>query len=410
MIDSMNIFIVLALAMGIILVLLKKKVPIGPAILTGGLFIWAVKAPEVHYLVSAARETVTMRRTFDLIAALYLVMCLEIELRTSGCLDGMVKALHRIFSSARVTLAIMPAFLGMLPSLGGARFSAPIVETAAKEANIDAEHKAAINFWFRHIFEFSNPIIPGMIMAVSIAGVKYSDFIIHLGWMTVMAFACGWFVLIRPIKVDRDIAGEAQSETEKHRYNVDLMLSLAPVIVNFGLAVFCGFDASAAMLAVVIGLLPVLYMTGRRVNVKNVFLGACDWKMLINVATILYFIQILTTTHVLDEIVYAFRTSPLPVPVIIAGVTFVIGVLTGMSQGHVAIIMPIVAALEPGSLNLAGIAMAFGIAGQMLTPTHMCLLVTIDYFKSDFFKTLKPILILEIMILSVFTVYTYFTY
>ena len=72
--------------------------------------------------------------------------------------------------------------------------------------------------------------------------------------------------------------------------------------------------------------------------------------------------------------------------------------------------MPIVAALEPGSLNLAGIAMAFGIAGQMLTPTHMCLLVTIDYFKSDFFKTLKPILILEIMILSVFTVYTYFTY
>ena len=54
--------------------------------------------------------------------------------------------------------------------------------------------------------------------------------------------------------------------------------------------------------------------------------------------------------------------------------------------------------------------MAFGIAGQMLTPTHMCLLVTIDYFKSDFFKTLKPILILEIMILSVFTVYTYFTY
>ena len=57
-----------------------------------------------------------------------------------------------------------------------------------------------------------------------------------------------------------------------------------------------------------------------------------------------------------------------------------------MSQGHVAIIMPIVAALEPGSLNLAGIAMAFGIAGQMLTPTHMCLLVTIDYFTSDFFK------------------------
>lgn len=40
----------------------------------------------------------------------------------------------------------------------------------------------------------------------------------------------------------------------------------------------------------------------------------------------------------------------------------------------------------------------------------MCLLVTIDYFKSDFFKTLKPILILEIMLLSAFSVYTFFTY
>ena len=87
-----------------------------------------------------------------------------------------------------------------------------------------------------------------------------------------------------------------------------------------------------------------------------------------------------------------------------------IGVLTGMSQGHVAIVMPIVAAMQTGSLNLAGVAMAFGIAGQMLTPTHMCLVITVDYFKANFFKTLKPVLLCEIIILTLFTAYTYFTW
>ena len=81
-----------------------------------------------------------------------------------------------------------------------------------------------------------------------------------------------------------------------------------------------------------------------------------------------------------------------------------------MSQGHVAIVMPIVAAMGTGNLNLAGIAMAFGVAGQMLTPTHVCLIITIDYFKTDLLKTLKPLVFCEILILTIFSVYTYLTW
>ena len=187
----MNIFLVIALAMLLIIILLRRHIPIGPAILAGGLLIWALVAPQFHYLVSAFTTTLTMQRTYDLILALYFVMCLEIELRTSGALAGMVQALQRIFSSAKVTLAVMPAFLGLLPSLGGARFSAPIVEEASKNLPIEQDHQAAINFWFRHIFEFSSPIIPGMIMACNIAGVSYSEFILHLAWLTVLAFSAG---------------------------------------------------------------------------------------------------------------------------------------------------------------------------------------------------------------------------
>ena len=406
----MNIFLLLTITMALIIFLLRRHIPIGPCMLAGGLLIWVVKTPELSYLVRAFTETLSLSRTYDIILALYFVMCLEIQLRTSGALEGMVKALQRIFSSAKFTLAVMPAFLGLLPSLGGARFSAPIVEEASKEIDITQEHKAAINFWFRHIFEFSSPIIPGMIMACSIAGVPFSEFIKHLFWLTILAFSTGWFVLIRPIK-QLDVTKNISADDEEASKNkMDLILSLAPVIITFLLVVLFDFNASLSMGVVTAGMFFVLRFTNRYVNLKEIILGACDYKMFMNVLCILYFIQILTVTNVLNEIVVAFQNSPLPVPVIIACVSLIIGVLTGMSQGHVAIVMPIVAAMQTGSLNLAGVAMAFGVAGQMLTPTHMCLVVTVDYFKSNFFQSLKPIAICEVIILTIFSVYTYMTW
>ena len=405
----MNIFLLLAIAMALIIILLRRHVPIGPCMLVGGLFIWAMKTPSLHYLWQGLVETMTMSRTYDILFALYFVMCLEIELRTSGALAGMVHALQRIFSSTKVTLAVMPAFLGLLPSLGGARFSAPIVEEASKELPLTQEHRAAINFWFRHIFEFSSPIIPGMIMACNIAGVSYSDFIMHLCWLTVLAFAAGWLVLITPIKTD-GLTSFQEDQEERSQNTQDLWLSLSPVVLTFVLVVFFNLNASVGMAVVTVGLFFVLRFTKRFVSLKEVALGALDWKMFFNVICILYFIQILTVTNVLQEIVVAFQNSPLPVPVIIGCVSFIIGVLTGMSQGHVAIVMPIVAAMATGNLNLAGVAMAFGVAGQMLTPTHMCLVVTVDYFKSNFFKTLQPVLLSEVIILTIFSVYSYFTW
>lgn len=67
----MNIFVVLALAMLLIIVALRKKVPIGPAILAGGLLIWVAVKPEIPLLGEAAKQMFTMQRTYDLLFALY---------------------------------------------------------------------------------------------------------------------------------------------------------------------------------------------------------------------------------------------------------------------------------------------------------------------------------------------------
>ncbi len=377
--------------------------------LASGLFIWALRSASPISLLQAAYETFTLSRTYDIIFALYFVMCLEIELRLSGALTDMVKALRRMFSNVKFLLAAMPAFLGLLPSVGGARFSAPIVQELSANLTLRPEHKAAINFWFRHMFEFSSPIIPGMIMACSIAGVTFGTFISHLCWLTLLAIVVGWLILIRPIKVPATHKVAETAAEIRHERN-GLILALLPVASVFMVVVFGGLNASTATGLVVTAWVFVLAAVGRGVSVKEIYFGAFDWKMTLNICCILYFIQLLSVTEVLGEIVAAFQASPLPVPVIIACVSLIIGVLTGMSQGHVAIVMPIVAAMGTGDLNLAGVAMAFGVAGQMLTPTHFCLIVTTDYFKADLLATLKPIFFAEVIMLTVFSAYTYLTW
>ena len=405
----MNIFLLLTTALLIIIVLLRFKIPIGACMLASGIFIWALRSASPISLLQAAYETFTLSRTYDIIFALYFVMCLEIELRLSGALTDMVKALRRTFSDVKILLAAMPAFLGLLPSVGGARFSAPIVEELSTGINLSPEHKSAINFWFRHLFEFSSPIIPGMIMACSIAGVTFGEFISHLCWVTVAAIIVGWVILIRPIKISREKISVESAAEIRHERN-GLLLALTPVAAVFMVVVFGGLNASISTGLIVALWVIVLAVVKRPVGVKEIFLGAFDWKMSLNICCILYFIQLLSVTEVLSEIVAAFQASPLPIPVIIACVSFIIGILTGMSQGHVAIVMPIVAAMGTGDLNLAGVAMAFGVAGQMLTPTHVCLIVTIDYFKADLLGTLKPVLIGEIILLTIFSVYTFLTW
>ena len=64
-----------------------------------------------------------------------------------------------------------------------------------------------------------------------------------------------------------------------------------------------------------------------------------------------------------------------------------------MPQGFVAIVFPFVAGVALGDVTLAVLVYVVGVSGQMMTPTHLCMTLTMDYFKADwgvFYKKLIP--------------------
>jgi len=154
-----------------LLFLVKLKVDLGivlvlDAILTGVLF-----AMPAASFVKQAGAALVDQETLNLIGILVLVLYLGRFLQAGGHFKEMVAALKNYVRDARLILAIPSAFIGLLPMTAGAMMGAPIVEEAARRWTLSPAWKTFLNYWFRHIWEYSWPMYPNLIMAATIAGI-----------------------------------------------------------------------------------------------------------------------------------------------------------------------------------------------------------------------------------------------
>jgi integral membrane protein (TIGR00529 family) len=391
------VFVTLA----VIVFLLNRKVKMGLAMVAGSAIIFFATGPTPAKLWAAVAATATGRATWEIILALYFVMCLEYQLRTGGIIDGMMAAARRLFRSDRFLLVLMPTFLGFLPSLGGAIFSAPLVENAAKPYGLSSEQKTAINYWFRHVWEFTNPIFTGMLLASQLSGVPLGELVSSMLWVTAFALVIGWLALISPLKAAAGTAHPPAADDGTGRRF--LLLAAGPIMANFALVVLFRLSASVSMALVVAAM--VLILRQRAADIRAMLAHALDGKMLWGVAGILFFQHILNSAGVIGDITALMDRLAVPATVVVGLVAFLGGLLTGTSQGFVAITFPFIAVLSPGDLNLVMICFVMGEAGHMFSPAHMCLLVTLDYFKADFLRSLRPVFALEaLMVTAAYTV------
>ena len=387
----------ICVTLAVIVLLLNRKVKMGYSMLCGSAVLFFLSGPEISKLTAAVVKTATGYSTWEIMVALYFVMCLEYQLRTSGIIDGFMASARNVFKSDKILLFMMPAFLGFLPSLGGAIFSAPLVENASKSFQLTADTKTSINYWFRHVWEYTNPIFPGMLLASQISGIALGALIANMAWLTVLSMVIGWLFLIAPISRTCDqVQHPATAKSDQHyRY---IVLAAGPILANILLVVGFHLPASISMGIVVAGMAIILKQkTGQ---LQAMALHALDGKMLWGIAGILFFQNILSQSGLIEQIAVLLSARAISATMVIGIIAFLGGLLTGTSQGFVAITFPFIASLAPGNLTLAMIAFALGTAGQMMSPAHLCLLVTLDYFKADFIRSLRPVFAMNIIMIA----------
>lgn len=367
----------------LIIVLLRRKVSMSAVMPIGAAALGIIYLTPPFEFLKATAVAVFAPKSLEMTLTLMLTMVMENILRTTGMLKRMVSSLSTAVPDRRFVMAAMPAMIGMLPSPGGAVFSAPMVNEAAGDADIAPEQKALINYWYRHIWEYISPLYPGIILAAGITGLSTQTlFIANLPFALSVI---GWGALFCFRGVGREET--RPSSTGRKREFMTFLAMISPIMLALLLVVLFRVNAVLALGGAVIALYAFHRYTPAMI-VKNLR-ESVSGKALFLVIGIMIFQEVLRATGALAGISSFFTASHMPVYLLLFLIPFTAGVMTGLTVGYVGITFPLLLPLmgaQTPSPALVALAFGSGFAGVMLSPVHLCYVLTCDYFKADIAK------------------------
>jgi len=326
-------------------------------------------------LVSATLD----EKTLLLIAALFTILFFSNLLKETGRMNKILEGFRYILKDMRVVVALLPAMIGLMPLVGGALVSAPMVVEGSDQLKLSPERRTFINYWFRHVWEYILPTYPALILAATLVGVPVRK----LGWvnfpLTPVAILSGAMIGFWGISNSKE-GGEVSQRTSIW----ELLTNLLPLI--FALVLVIGFKVE---LAYAFGLTILGMILFNRIDPRTILKalkGSLSIELLLTVVTVMGFKKVLESSQAILTISTFLSSSGVPFRLIAIFVPLIVGVMTGMTIAPIAIGFPILIPLfqnDPDFLNYMMLAFASGIAGDLLSPFHLCLVLTKDYFHAE---------------------------
>ncbi|MBI9107130.1 MAG: DUF401 family protein [Spirochaetales bacterium] len=383
------------------------------------LALWAGHNLDTAYTIAAARFT-SIDNIFLLIV-IVVIISLSSQMRESGIMDDLVTNLTRRFSRT-TSMALLPAVIGLLPMPGGAMFSAPLVDRCDPETEINPLLKSRINYWFRHIWEYWWPLYPGVLLAIDISGLQVSQFMIFLFPLTIFSVAGAWFFLLRKTEFSlketdhfKDAGAVIGPPVPGFIFLISpiLLIIIIYAVLN---TIFPALSAFSKYLPIMIGIISsVIYLQVIRP------LGPAVWKKilfsrkLISLVLLVAIIRIYGAyvegrlpdgTLLMESLRAELSAAGISPYILIMLLPFFCGISTGIAIGTVGAAFPIVMSLigpEPGFpllVSTTALAYSFGHVGQLLSPVHVCLLVSNEYFNVGLGKSIAGLIKPSLIVLA----------
>jgi len=385
---------------GLIFVLNRLRVRLSLCLVIGSIALGLWMRLGLLQLGESAFLSITRLQTVSLILIVGFILIISRLMKESGHLERIVFIFGRLSRDDRTSGSVMPALIGLLPMPGGALFSAPMVETALSRHPMTGEEKTAVNYWFRHIWEYWWPLYPGVVLAVALLEVDTWRFMAFMAPMTLVTVLAGVFFILMPLgrMPVRQTRGAAWSDIRKFLWEIMPILIVVLVIIALaGLTSILALLGFSIKIPGAISILPGLMAStmwvcgvnhisfkqfGAAVTVKDIL------PMLLLIAAIMIFKGVMTDSQAVLQIRDELMAWHIPVILIIMLMPFISGVITGIAIGFVGTSFPLIIPLFPSTnlfdyLSYASVAYSFGYMGMMLSPVHLCLVVTKDYFKAN---------------------------
>lgn len=390
----------LIIVLGVLVILVRAGWNVGNALLSASILLGLLFGLSPDRILNVFTETIVSWEANSLYLVVAGITFMGSLLYSLGKMGKIMSGIEGLVGDLRLVAAGAPAFIGLLPMPGGAMMSAPMVKSVNDRLGLSPQRETAINYWFRHIWEYCSPVYPSVILSASILEIEAFRLAFMNTVFTVIAVLAGYVLLIRPVekgdrpKIQRSVSG--------------LLGSAWPVLVVIVGYVGLGVDL-LAMTAATTLLVGIAYRPDKKQAVESLKRSK-PLRMYILIYSIMAFKAMLSVSGAVETLPDTLLGANIPVFAILFFIPLIVSLLTGLTIAGIGAALPVLTGFigtgVNADLNLLLAAYMGAYLGVLLSPVHLCLVLTREYYGASWGK-LYPLILKLVLTMFAATLLLY---
>lgn len=400
-----------------IVVLLKSSVQVGLALAAGAAGLGMLFRPDVTELFKAAWNSLSEPRSWMLMAMVSLILVLSSSLERSGLMEELLCGVRNRLASRPWAMVLLPALIGLLPMPGGAYFSAPMLERFDPQAKLSPALKSFLNYWFRHIWEYWWPLFPAVLLTCTVAELEMWRYSLASFPVSFVAISAGIPILakVHPSLLQLPKTPHEAQAPGGLKAMVPILLAILPGVLMAPLLSRAAAGEALRQLPREVWLLGGLLaaiawiwknpLEARR-HLLRILLDPKLPRMWLTIAGVLVFKGVMQASGAALEVGRSLVELQVPLGGVAVILPLIVGLVSGLPIAFVGTCFPILISMLSASgllhLKQAWILLAFvsGFVGSLLAPTHLCLILSNEYFHAPWPKVYWYLLVPCISLLA----------
>ncbi len=359
-----------------ILVIVRVNVAVAVVLST---VVYGVLALSPLGMLLSILRALTNIRTYMVVSIFVMALFMSYELKVGGVLDMLTDSFAAL--GCRFAGYSIPAVIGLIPMPGGALVSAmTLKEHYFERLGLKPSFASYLNYWFRHVWVSVWPIYQGLIITAAVLGVSVYSVIAATYPITIGAILSGLIVSL-PM-----MARLGNSGCRRSLKLGGILRGVWPFILIAILTIGLKISVAYALLATLVPVLLTLRPSRDRLVEGLKF--ALNAKIIVIVLAVMIYREFIAESGAAAHLYRLLEQHSVPVLIVSFIIPFMIGVATSGEFVFAGTAFPLMTniLLSDGHINSLPMLVGYmgGFLGVMLSPVHLCLVLTAEHYNSRY--------------------------
>ncbi len=276
--------------------------------------------------------------------------------------------------------------------------SAPMVEEEAKKLKLSQVKKTYVNLWFRHTIFPIYPVSQLLILTAALTHTSMYSIIYRQIPVVIGMVSIGYLIGLWKEKSEKQSNNNSKISNRKN-YLENFLFSFSPILITIILTAAFGINVS---ISAFIGVFFLIFIS--KLKTKTLAKILKNWSIYeVTLAAFgAFFLRNTTESSGLSSVISgALIHSNLNEAFLLILLPLILAFLVGSPSGGISISYPILSEVVDFTAKSASLLYMSAYLGYLGAPTHLCLVFTVEYFKTSLgkvYKYLIPSLILSIIL------------